>query len=96
MNNNRFRYPGIRPFHTDESDRFFGRDNDIERLWRLSDAVILSFDGDAAVQKAGLRAALRALPQLAPAKSLAFATLPKGQRASDRPERPVFWFAGTL
>jgi len=24
------------------------------------------------------------------------ATLPKGQRASDRPERPVFWFAGTL
>ncbi|MFN8303350.1 MAG: SUMF1/EgtB/PvdO family nonheme iron enzyme [Saprospiraceae bacterium] len=35
MNNNRFRYPGIRPFHTDESDRFFGRDNDIERLWRL-------------------------------------------------------------
>ena len=29
------RYPGIRPFSTDESDRFFGRDQDIERLWRL-------------------------------------------------------------
>ena len=35
MEKTRFRYPGIRPFHTDENDRFFGRESDIERLWRL-------------------------------------------------------------
>lgn len=55
----------------------------IERLWRLSDVPILCFDGDSAGQKAGLRAGLRALPHLAPAKSLAFATLPKGQDPDD-------------
>ncbi len=55
----------------------------IERLWRLSDVPVLCFDGDSAGQKAGLRAALRALPHLAPAKSLAFATLPKGQDPDD-------------
>ncbi len=58
-------------------------EHQIERLWRLSDVPILCFDGDAAGQKAGLRAALRALPHLAPAKSLAFATLPKGQDPDD-------------
>ena len=31
------RYPGIRPFRTDEKGLFFGRDNDIERLYRLID-----------------------------------------------------------
>ena len=55
----------------------------IERLWRLSDVPVLCFDGDSAGQKAGQRAALRALPHLAPAKSLAFATLPKGQDPDD-------------
>ena len=55
----------------------------IERLWRLSDVPVLCFDGDSAGQKAGLRAALRALPHLAPAKSLAFATLPAGQDPDD-------------
>lgn len=55
----------------------------IERLWRLSDVPVLCFDGDSAGQKASLRAALRALPHLAPAKSLAFATLPKGQDPDD-------------
>ncbi len=58
-------------------------EHQIERLWRLADVPILCFDGDAAGQKAGLRAALRALPHLAPAKSLAFATLPKGQDPDD-------------
>ena len=58
-------------------------EHQIERLWRLSDVPVLCFDGDAAGQKAGLRAALRALPHLAPAKSLAFATLPKGQDPDD-------------
>ena len=55
----------------------------IERLWRLADVPVLCFDGDSAGQKAGLRAALRALPHLAPAKSLSFATLPKGQDPDD-------------
>ena len=31
------RYPGIRPFRTDEQALFFGRDADIERLYRLID-----------------------------------------------------------
>ncbi|AEE54178.1 hypothetical protein [Haliscomenobacter hydrossis] len=31
------RYPGIRPFRTEEKDQFFGRDTDIERLYRLID-----------------------------------------------------------
>lgn len=31
------RYPGIRPFRTDEKGLFFGRDTDIERLYRLID-----------------------------------------------------------
>lgn len=31
------RYPGIRPFRTDEKGLFFGRDADIERLYRLID-----------------------------------------------------------
>jgi DNA primase len=63
----------------------------LERLWRLSPAPILCFDGDAAGQKASVRAALRALPHVLPGRSLAFATLPAGQdpddllRASGRP-----------
>lgn len=58
-------------------------EHQIERLWRLADVPVLCFDGDAAGQKAVLRAALRALPHLAPAKSLAFATLHKGQDPDD-------------
>ena len=55
----------------------------IERLWRTVDVPILCLDGDAAGQKAALRAAHRALPMLAPGKSLAFATLPEGQDPDD-------------
>ncbi|MFO1239868.1 MAG: DNA primase [Sphingomonadaceae bacterium] len=58
-------------------------EHQIERLWRLADVPVLCFDGDSAGQKAGLRAALRALPHLAPSRSLAFATLPKGQDPDD-------------
>ena len=52
-------------------------------LWRLVPEPILCFDGDAAGQRAGLRAALRALPLLEPGKSLRFATLPAGQDPDD-------------
>jgi len=55
----------------------------LERLWRLTGCPILCFDGDAAGQKAAVRAALRALPHLGPARSLAFATLPAGQDPDD-------------
>ncbi len=55
----------------------------LERLWRLSDVPILCFDGDNAGQKAAIRAAHRALPMLAPGRSLAFATLPPGQDPDD-------------
>ena len=51
----------------------------MERLWRMADVPLLCFDGDAAGQKAALRAAHRALPLLAPGRSLQFATLPPGQ-----------------
>jgi DNA primase len=55
----------------------------LDLLWRLSPAPILCFDGDAAGQKAAIRAALRALPHLAPGRSLGFATLPAGQDPDD-------------
>ncbi len=55
----------------------------LERLWRITDVPILCFDGDAAGQKASLRAAHRALPMLAPGRSLSFVTLPEGQDPDD-------------
>jgi DNA primase len=55
----------------------------LERLWRMVDVPLLCFDGDAAGQKAALRAAHRALPMLAPGRSLQFATLPPGQDPDD-------------
>lgn len=58
-------------------------EHQIARLWRLSDAPILCFDGDSAGQKASVRAIGRALPGLAPACSLSFVTLPQGQDPDD-------------
>ncbi len=55
----------------------------IERLWRHADVPTLCFDGDTAGQKAAVRAALRALPGIAPGRSLAFVTLPPGQDPDD-------------
>ena len=55
----------------------------LERLWRLVDVPVLCFDGDAAGQKAAIRAALRALPGLVPGRSLSFVTLPEGQDPDD-------------
>ena len=55
----------------------------LERLWRMVDVPVLCFDGDAAGQKAALRAAHRALPMLVPGKSLSFVTLPQGQDPDD-------------
>ena len=55
----------------------------LERLWRLDPAPICCFDGDSAGQKAAIRAALRALPTLAPERSLRFVELPAGQDPDD-------------
>jgi len=52
-------------------------------LWRLSPSPILCFDGDSAGRKAAVRAALRALPNVAPDRSLGFVTLPAGQDPDD-------------
>jgi DNA primase len=55
----------------------------LERLWRLVDVPLLCFDGDGAGQKAATRALVRALPMLAPGKSLGFVRLPTGQDPDD-------------
>jgi len=55
----------------------------IELLWRLADVPILCFDGDAAGQRAAMRAAARALPLLRPGHSLAFVHLPAGLDPDD-------------
>ena len=53
-------------------------EDQILELWRLAPEPILCFDADAAGQRAASRAIERALPLLAPAKSLRFAILPPG------------------
>lgn len=52
-------------------------------LWRMAEKPLLCFDGDAAGQKAAMRAALRALPHLQPGYSLQFITLPPGVDPDD-------------
>lgn len=52
-------------------------------LWRTNPAPLLCFDGDAAGKKAGARAALRALPEIEPGRSLQFVTLPAGKDPDD-------------
>jgi DNA primase len=51
----------------------------LELLWKLAAEPILCFDGDAAGRRAASRALERALPVLAPGKSLRFALLPAGE-----------------
>ena len=58
-------------------------EHQLERLWRMTELPILCFDGDSAGQKAAIRAAHRALPMIAPGRSLRFVTLPQGQDPDD-------------
>jgi DNA primase len=51
----------------------------LAELWRLAPEPVLCFDGDAAGQRAALRALHRALPLLKPGHSLRFVTLPAGE-----------------
>src|SRR4030095_5640686 len=55
----------------------------LERMWRLEGQPICCFDGDAAGQKAAVRAAMRALPHLGPERTLRFVALPAGQDPDD-------------
>jgi DNA primase catalytic core len=50
----------------------------IEALWKLAPEPIICLDGDAAGQRAALRAAERVMPLLKPGFSLRFAVLPAG------------------
>ncbi len=52
-------------------------------LWRMVDAPILCFDGDNAGQRAAMRAIGRALPMLAPGKTLSIVRLPAGLDPDD-------------
>lgn len=55
----------------------------LARLWRLVRAPVLMFDGDEAGRKAARRACERALPDLAPDRTLKVALLLKGQDPDD-------------
>lgn len=55
----------------------------LEMLWRMVAAPILCFDGDAAGQRAAMRAITRALPMLAPMRSLGIVRLPTGLDPDD-------------
>ena len=55
----------------------------LELLWRMVDAPVLCFDGDAAGQRAAMRAITRALPLLAPMRSLSIVRLPAGLDPDD-------------
>jgi DNA primase len=58
-------------------------EHQLERLWRLDGQPICCFDGDAAGQKAAIRAAMRALPHLGPERTLRFVAMPPGQDPDD-------------
>jgi DNA primase len=58
-------------------------EDQIAELWRMTPEPVVSFDGDAAGQKAARRAADRALPMLKPGHSLRFMALPDGKDPDD-------------
>ena len=55
----------------------------LTQLWRLTRRPVLMFDGDAAGRKAARRACERALPGIAPDRTLKVALLAKGQDPDD-------------
>lgn len=55
----------------------------LEMLWRMVEVPVLCFDGDAAGQRAAMRAITRALPMLAPMRSLSIVRLPSGMDPDD-------------
>lgn len=55
----------------------------LELLWRMVEVPVLCFDGDAAGQRAAMRGIVRALPMLAPMRSLGIVRLPAGLDPDD-------------
>ncbi|GMN01561.1 DNA primase [Erythrobacter sp. MTPC3] len=55
----------------------------LEMLWRMVEVPVLCFDGDKAGQRAAMRAIGRALPMLAPMRSLSIVRLPAGLDPDD-------------
>jgi len=55
----------------------------LEMLWRMAEVPVLCFDGDAAGQRAAMRAITRALPMLGPMRSLSIVRLPSGLDPDD-------------
>lgn len=55
----------------------------LEMLWRMVEVPVLCFDGDAAGQRAAMRAIERALPMLRPSRSLSIVRLPTGLDPDD-------------
>ncbi len=55
----------------------------LEMLWRMVEVPVLCFDGDAAGQRAAMRAIGRALPLLQPGRSLSIVRLPAGMDPDD-------------
>lgn len=58
-------------------------EHQLELLWRHCERPILCFDGDAAGQRAALKAIARALPLLRPGHSLGIVRLPRGLDPDD-------------
>lgn len=58
-------------------------ESQLQKLWRLVDAPVLCFDGDAAGKRAGLRASERALPLLTAGKTLQLCFMPQGLDPDD-------------
>jgi len=55
----------------------------LEMLWRMVEVPVLCFDGDKAGERAAMRAIARALPLLAPMRSLSIVRLPGGMDPDD-------------
>lgn len=55
----------------------------IEKLWKVTDEIIVCLDGDNAGQKASKRLAMLVLPMLLPIKSIKFIFLPNNQDPDD-------------
>lgn len=58
-------------------------DRQLQRMWQLAKEPVMCLDGDAAGQRAMLRAANLAIKQLAPGNSLKFASMPNGLDPDD-------------
>ncbi|SNB66243.1 DNA primase [Arboricoccus pini] len=64
-------------------------EDQLKLLWKLGDEPVFCLDGDAAGLRAAVRVTERALPHLAPGKSLRFVILPSGEDPDSMVNGPV-------